>query len=165
MGTTAGSASTMAVATMPEPVGRSARWGTVAVVAPLAAAALAVATSWGVAHPPGSSGTAASTGQESDAAGQAVADGEDSAGLDKTMLALEQAATSERARVLRLQKILHRLQARTRAVSRAPLSGGGGGYSTPLTTVGGAGGGTVAAPPRVSALAPAPATHTSTGAS
>lgn len=164
MGAPAGSASTMVVATMTEPVGRSARWGPVAIVAPLAAAALAGATSWGVAHPPGSTGNATSTGQESAAAGQAVADGEDSVGLDKSMLVMEQTATRERARVLRLQKILHRLQARTQAVSRAPLSGGGG-YSSPLTAVGGSGGGAVAAPPRVSALAPVPATHASTGAS
>lgn len=167
MRTRAGTTSTMVVATMTELVVRSARWGTVAVVAPLAAAALAVATGWGVAHPPASSGKATSTGQESDAAGQAVAAAEDSAGLDKSMLVLEQTATSEQARVLRLQKILHHLQARAQAVSRAPLPGGGGGYSTPLTAARGSGGGAVAAPPRVSAqaAAPAPATHTSTGAS
>lgn len=142
---------------MTEPVGRSARWGTVAVVAPLAAAALAVATGWGVAHPPASSGKTSSTGQESDAAGQAMAAGEDSYGLDKSMLVLQRTAAAEQARVIRLEKLLDRLQARTRALARAPLPSSGAATA----------GGGVAAPPRVSAQAPAPrpATHTSTGAS
>jgi hypothetical protein len=149
---------------MTEPVGRSARWGTVALVAPLAAAALAGATSWGIAHPPASSGKSTSTDQGSNAAGQAAAGGEETRKLDKSMLVLQRTATNEQARVIRLQKILNRLHARTRALSHAPLPGSGGVSSTSPASAGGVG---VAAPPRVSAQAPAPApaTHTSTGAS
>jgi hypothetical protein len=153
---------------MTEPVGRSARWGTAAVVAPLAAAALAAATGWGVAHQPSasgknspqSSGTAAS-------AGRAVAAGQEPAALDKSLIALQQQASTEQARVIRLQKILNRLNAHTRALARAPLPGYNGassaGGSVSVAGSGGAGA-AVAAPPPVVA-APAPATHTSTGAS
>lgn len=157
---------------MTEPVGRSARWGTIVVVAPLAAAALAVATSWGVTHPPVASGQSSSTGQASAPAvpaGHEDSAGQDTAYLDKSVLALQQQALTERGRVIRLQRILDRVNARTRAVARAPLTGVGDSSSTGRSaSAGSGGGGSVAAPPRVAAAparAAAPATHTSTGAS
>lgn len=142
---------------MTEPAGRSARWGTLAVVAPLAAAALAAATGWGVAHPPAMSGTNASEAGLS--AGQTGAAAQDTAGFDKSLHALQQQASTQQARVVRLQKMLNRLHAQTRALARAPLTGaiGSGSVSAGGTV-------SVAAPPRVTA-APAPATHASTGAS
>jgi hypothetical protein len=146
-------------------LGRNARWGTAAVVAPLAAVALAAATTWGVAHPPAASGKNTSADKPSVAGppDRAVAPGQQTAGLDKSRLALQQQASTEQARVIRLQKILNGLNAHTRAVARAPLPGFSGGSSTVRSASTG-GTVTVAAPPRLAA-APAPATHTSTGAS
>lgn len=159
MMTRASTTSTTVVATMTDRFGRSARWGTAAIVAPLAAAALAVATSWGVAHPPDSSGKNTSSDKPSDDAGRTPVTGHEPRGIDKSMLVLQRTATAEQVRVIRLQKRLHLLHARTRALSRAPL---------PSSREASAGG-VVAAPPRVSAQAPAPApapaTHASTGAS
>lgn len=156
-----------AVVAMTE-LGRSARWGTAAFVAPLAAVALAAATGWGVAHPPAASGKNTTADKPSDAgpADRAVAAGQQTAGLDKSGLALQQQASTEQARVVRLQKVLNRVNARTRALANAPLPGFSGGSST-VRTVSSGGTITVAAPPRVStAPAPAaPATHASTGAS
>ena len=152
-------------------LGRTARWGTAALVAPLAAAALSAATSWGAAHPPAASGKNSSTDQQSDAAVSAGgAGGQATAALDKSRLALQQQATAEQEAVIRLQKILHRLHARTRALARAPMPGVSGGTSAGGTMpVGGStsGQGAVAAPPVVAAApaAPPPTTHGSTGAS
>jgi hypothetical protein len=149
-------------------LGRTARWGTAALVAPLAAAALSAATSWGAAHPPAASGKNSSTDQQSDAA--VSAGGQATAALDKSRLALQQQATAEQEAVIRLQKILHRLHARTRALARAPMPGVSGGTSAggTMPVAGSTGGqGAVAAPPVVAAApaAPPPTTHSSTGAS
>jgi hypothetical protein len=162
-------AGTTAVVTMTD-LGRTARWGTAALVAPLAAAALAAATSWGAAHPPVTSGQNSSTDQQPDvAAGPALVLRQETRSLDKSRLALQQQATTEQARVIRLQKILDRLHARTQALARAPIPGLGGSSRTggAISVHSPAGGQVaVAAPPRVAAApAPAPATHGSTGAS
>ncbi|MGZ4469389.1 MAG: hypothetical protein ACXVXB_12980 [Nocardioidaceae bacterium] len=159
---------------MTEAVGRSARWGTLAVVAPVAAAVFAAATGWGVAHPPATSGKSSSASPVSDPppADRAAASGpEGGVRLDKPLVALQQRALTEQARVIRLQRTLNRLNARTRAITRAPLPGsagaasGGGSASLPRS---GGGAVAVAGPPRVAtspARAAAPATHTTTGAS
>jgi hypothetical protein len=164
---------TMAVVASMTELGRTARWGTAALVAPLAAAALSAATSWGAAHPPAASGKNSSTDQQSDAAVSAGgAGGRATAALDKSRLALQQQATAEQAAVIRLQKILHRLHARTRALARAPMPGlswgtAAGGTMPVARSTGGQV--AVAAPPVVAAApapaAPAPTTHVSTGAS
>jgi hypothetical protein len=150
-------------------LGRAARWGTAALVAPLAAAALSAATSWGAAHPPATSGKNSSTDQPADVAatGAGVA-GQDTAALDKSRLVLQRQATAEQAAVIRLQKMLTRLNARTRALARAPIPGVSAGTSMPVVSSTG-GQLAVAAPPVVAAApapaAPAPTTHGSTGAS
>jgi hypothetical protein len=165
-------AATTAVAAMTE-LGRTARWGTAALVAPLAAAALSAATSWGAAHPPAGSGKNSSTDQPADvAATGAGAAGQNTAALDKSRLVLQRQATAEQAAVIRLQKMLNRLNARTRALARAPIPRANGAASTGgvlpvVSSTGGQAG--VAAPPVVAAApapaAPAPTTHGSTGAS
>jgi hypothetical protein len=163
-------AATTAVAAMTE-LGRTARWGTAALVAPLAAAALSAATSWGAAHPPAASGKNSSTDQPADVAAAGAA-GQDTAALDKSRLVLQRQATAEQAAVIRLQKMLNRLNARTRALARAPIPRANGAASTGgvlpvVSSTGGQAG--VAAPPVVAAApapaAPAPTTHGSTGAS
>jgi hypothetical protein len=154
-----------AVAAMTKPLGRRARWGSVALVAPLAAGALAAATSWGVAHQPATSGTSSSPGEASDDGVQAVSAVQETQGRDKSLVALQKQASTEQARVIRLQHILHRVNARTRALALAPIPGYHGASSTGSVSVGSSSaGGTVAAPPR-GVAAPAPATHASTGAS
>jgi hypothetical protein len=157
-----------AVATMTD-LGRTARWGSAALVAPLAAAALAAATSWGAAHPPAGSGKNSSTEQAADpdaAEGGAVAAGQETP-LDKHLLFLQQRAMTEQASVLHLEKKLNRLKRRTRAIARAPIPGVGGGSSTAGVVSANGGQISIAGPPRVQAApAPAPpATHSSTGAS
>jgi hypothetical protein len=155
---------------MTEHIGRTARWGTLALVAPMAAGAFAVATAWGNAHQPT---TAVSNGSSDDEDEQATAagtaQGEDAAPLDKSLVTLQQQALAEQARVTRLQHALDRVRARTRALRRAPLPGVSGpalGGSSSQSTSSHSGGSTAAAPPPVvSAPAPAPATHAKTGAS
>ena len=132
--------------------GTSAGWRTAVVLAPAAAAALAVATGWAVAHPPEGSATSAP---------KAAAPAADTA-VDHTDIRLHRQALAAQARVVALTKALHRLRARTDALRSAPLPGAGGGGSVTVSS-GGGGSVSVAAPPV--AAAPAPATHTSTGAS
>jgi hypothetical protein len=75
---------------------------------------------------------------------------------------------TEQASVIHLQKMLNRLNRRTRALARAPLPGFGGGSSGGgAVSAGGSAGGSisVAAPPRVQSAPAPPATHGSTGAS
>jgi hypothetical protein len=146
---------------MTERLGSTAGWRTAAVVAPAAAAALALATGWALQHPP-------ATAASSPAAPAAPAGPADEApfGSDHSDLTLQQRALAERARVVRLTQRLRKVQARTTAERSAPVgavSSGGTGY---LSTAGG-GSVSVAAPPAPVARAatPAPATHTSTGAS
>lgn len=155
-----------AVAAMTKPLGRSARWGTVALVAPLAAGALAAATSWGVTHQPATSGTSSAPREASEDGVQAVSAVQEAQGRDKSLIALQKQASNEHARVIRMQQILHRVNARTRALARTPIPGYRGvAPSTRSLSLGSSSAGTtVAAPPRVAA-APAPATHASTGAS
>ena len=133
--------------------GTSAGWRTAVVLAPAAAAALAVATGWAVAHPPEGSATSVTTPEAAPAADPAV---------DHTDIRLHRQALAAQARVVALTKALHRLRARTDALRSAPLPGAGGGGSVTVSS-GGGGSVSVAAPPV--AAAPAPATHTSTGAS
>ena len=139
---------------MTDPRGTSAGWRTAVVLAPAAAAALAVATGWAVAHPPeGSASTASAPTAAAPAADPAV---------DHTDIRLHRQALAAQARVVALTKALHRLRARTDALRSAPLPGAGGGGSVTVSSSGG-GSVSVAAPPV--AAAPAPATHTSTGSS
>jgi hypothetical protein len=149
-------------------LGRAARWGTAALVAPLAAAALSAATSWGAAHPPAASGKNSSTDQAADVAATGAGVAGQDAALDKSRLVLQRQATAEQAAVIRLQKMLTRLNARTRALARAPIPGVSAGASMPVVSSTG-GQVAVAAPPVVAAApapaAPAPTTHGSTGAS
>ena len=133
--------------------GTSAGWRTAVVLAPAAAAALAVATGWAVAHPPEGSATSVAVPEAAPAADPAV---------DHTDIRLHRQALAAQARVVALTKALHRLRARTDALRSAPLPGAGGGGSVTVSS-GGGGSVSVAAPPV--AAAPAPATHTSTGAS
>ena len=81
--------------------------------------------------------------------------------VDHTDIRLHRQALAAQARVVQLTRALHRLRARTGALRAAPLracGGSGGGYAA------GAGRRGVRPGPPVAA-APAPATHTSTGAS
>ena len=127
------------------------RWGALAVVAPAAAVALAAATGWAIANPPATSGTSA-------VAPVGSVGGEQGGAVDKPLASLQQLAVAERARVIRLQQRLHRINARTQAIAHAPVPGAAGASSR--------GGGHVSAPPPVvAAPRPLPGTHTSTGAS
>jgi hypothetical protein len=126
---------------MTERTRAGAGWGALTLVAPAAAVGLAAATGWAVAHPP----TTAST--------PAPAPGSVSTGRevpDKPLARLQQQALAERARVVRLQRRLDRVAARTATIRRLPAPDSG----------------VVAPPPPVtSAPGAAPQTHTSTGAS
>jgi hypothetical protein len=151
---------------MTEHVGRTAKWGTLALVAPMAAGAFAMATAWGKAHQPITAiSNGATDGEDDEAPAAAAARGADTAPLDKSLVALQEQARAEQARATRLQRALEHVQARTRALRRSPLPGAGGpavgGGSTSHTS----GTTAVAPPPVVAAPAPAPATHTKTGAS
>jgi hypothetical protein len=141
---------------MTESLGRSTRWGTAAVVAPAAAAALALATGWAVANQPHPSGppaakpAAAQQGQRQ---------------IDHRVLDLSRQAQAQLGRVSRLERALRRLNARAEAVRRAPLPSSGGASSGGGTVLASSGGssGSVPGPPVVSA--PQPAAHASTGGS
>jgi hypothetical protein len=151
--------------TMTEHMGRTARWGTLALVAPMAAGAFAVATAWGNAHQPT---TSASSTDGADAPAAGTAQAQVAATLDKSLVALQQQALAEQARVTRLQQALERVRTRTRALRRAPLPGVGGpavGGSSSQSTSSHVGTTAAAPPPVVTAPAPAPATHAKTGAS
>ena len=161
---------------MTERMARNIKWGTAAVVAPLAAGALTAATAWGVAHPASVAKKATATQDQPEVASGRPVAVVDRSSLDKPTIVLSQAATAEQARVVRLQKALARLHAQTRALSRRPIPGSGGGTTGLVPrTYAASGGGVVAAPPAVAvrapaprpapAPAPAPVKHTSTGAS
>ena len=139
---------------MTDTPGTATGWRSATVLAPAAAAALAVATGWAVAHPP--PGSAAPT------AAPHVVPVERTA-VDRVDVRLHRQALAAQDRVVHLTRVLHRVQARTRALRDAPLRVGGvstGGYAA-----GRGGGVSVPAPPVAAAPAPAPASHTSTGAS
>jgi hypothetical protein len=143
---------------MTERLGNAAGWRTAALVAPAAAAALAVATGWALQHPP------APAASSTPAQATPVAPAETAPfGADHGELTLHERALAERARVVRLTTMLRKVQARTKAVRSAALDGGSTGYAGPS----GAASVRVAAPPAPVARhsASAPATHTTTGAS
>lgn len=147
---------------MTEPRGVSAGWRTTAVVAPAAAAAFAVATGWAVQHPPATAATASTSAAAT--TGSPAAPVEPPFEVDRTQVSLQSRAQSLHARVTRLERALARLRARTEALRQAPLQAGGSGAQPGAGPTGYSGGGGSVAPPPVAA-APAPATHTSTGAS
>lgn len=128
------------------------RWGALAVVAPIAGVALAAATGWAIANPPATSGTPAVA--PVDTVGQ-----QQGGAVDKPLASLQQRAVTERARVIRLQQTLHRINAWTQAIAQAPVPGAAGASSR------GGGHVSIAPPPVVAAPGPVPGTHTSTGAS
>ena len=150
---------------MTDPRRGTAHWGAAAVVAPAAAAALALATGWALQHDPTASQHAAAASPARSPQSHPV----------RADLDLNARALGERDRVVALQRTLARVRAKVESVRTAPVpswrsfTGGGSGGSTYVGGSSGSsrssGGGTVrvAAPPRVSA--PRPATHTSTGAS
>ena len=141
----------------------SAGWRTTAVVAPAAAAAFAVATGWALQHPP----EAVPASAPAVVTGPAAA-AEPPFAVDRAQVALQDRAQLLHGRVVRLERVLARLRARTEAVRQAPLpafAGGPGAQPAAGTSVGRTSGGGSVAPPPVAAPAPAPATHTSTGAS
>lgn len=147
---------------MTEVRGTAAGWRTAAVMAPVAAAALAMATGWALENQPVTEGSATPT-----AVAAAPARPAEELVLDRVDAALQQRALSTRARVVALTRAIARTQARIEAVRSAPLPGAGGssGGSTVVRSPG-SGGGSVPAPPaHPAAPAPAPASHTSTGAS
>jgi len=81
----------------------------------------------------------------------------DRTAVDRIDVRLHRQALAAQDRVVHLTRVLHRVQASTRALRHAPLRVGS-------VSAGGRGGGvSVPAPPV--AAAPAPASHTSTGAS
>jgi hypothetical protein len=127
---------------MTERPGRTAGWGALAVVAPAAAVGLAAATGWAIANPPATAPAGTST---------AAPVGRPDATTDKPLARLERQALAERARVVALQATLQRLRARTAAIRDAPPPSSGSVLAPP--------------PPAAPAQQPAPATHTSTGAS
>jgi hypothetical protein len=137
-----------------------AGWRTAALVGPAAAAVLAVTTGWAMEHQPAAASSAAPTPvapEPSQVVTRPVA-------LDRTDLALQQRALTERARVVRLTKALRRLRAHTEAVTSAPLGVGPG--PAPATTGGvSVAAAPVPAPAAPRPAAPAPTAHTSTGAS
>jgi hypothetical protein len=147
---------------MTEPRSSSAGWRTAAVLAPAAAAALAVTTGWAMAHPPEGSATTAPP------LAPQVAPAPDPT-VDRGEARLHRQALAAQGRVGHLTRTLQQLRARTEALRAAPLevlaAASPDGASTPRT--GGGGGVSVPAPPAPAAPAPAPApaTHTSTGAS
>jgi hypothetical protein len=143
---------------MTEATGRGTGWGTLAVVAPAAAVALAAATGWAIANPPLTPDAPAAAAGPAGAADDLSPDQGPGSAVDKPLVRLEREALAERARVVRLEKRLHRINARTSAVARTPLPPAAGSSRA----------GSVAAPPRVAPVPapnPAPPTHTSTGAS
>jgi hypothetical protein len=129
-------------------------WLAVAVLAPAATGALAVGTGWALAHPPR---------EQAVAAGSAItaADERDLV-VDRSEARLHRQALAAQDRVAHLTRVVHRLRARAEALRAAPLPGAGvSGFAAPPSS----GGGRVSVPAPPVAAAPAPATHTSTGAS
>ncbi|MDQ1628851.1 MAG: hypothetical protein QOI54_2595 [Actinomycetota bacterium] len=141
--------------------GSAAHWGVAAVVAPAAAAAMALSTGWALQHDPTASSTPVSA---------APAAATPHSRLSRSDLALSQAAVAERARVLRLDRTLARLRGQLAAVRQAPLpsrqSLGSGGSTVSRVLPRSSGTVHVARPPVVRRPAPAaPKAHTKTGAS
>jgi hypothetical protein len=132
--------------------GRPVRWGALAVIAPASAIGLAAATGWAAANPPTSQVAPVGEASPPQQPGAASEDTRQRAGHRDGLARLERQAREERARVVRLQRRLQRIQVRTEALAREPLPGpGSSGAAVPV-------------PPPQPAAGP-PATHTSTGAS
>lgn len=156
MTTTATTTAMTTVAMMTDSLGRSAGWGTAAVVAPAAAAALALAAGWAVQHQPPSPDPAPQ--QTSPAQHERFQ-------IDHRSVSLTSRALAQQARVTHLERSLRRVRARTAALLKAPLPSGGVGAvgGTTVAASRGRGGGSAPAPPVVAARAPV--SHASTGAS
>ncbi len=148
--------------------GVRAHWGAAAVVAPAAAATLALATGWALQHDPT---PAKPLAPGAPAAAAALAEAPNHP--QRVDLTLHARAVAERARVVTLQRRLARLRTRLDAVRKAPVpswrafSGGAISGGTGAVRGSSSGGGSVSvpAPPHLSAPAPAPAAHASTGGS
>jgi hypothetical protein len=144
---------------MTEPRSTTAGWRTAAVLAPAAAAALAVTTGWAMAHPPEGPATTAPP------LAPQVASAPDPT-VDRDEARLHQQALAAQGRVGHLTRTLQRLRARTGALQAEPLEVVAAASPVGATMPRSSGGGGVSVPaPPVPAPAPAPATHTSTGAS